>query len=94
MTGPDEYRGTPPGGSWPPPGSDRAADPNRPGPGWSAAVTGPGGPYVAPGAVPTTPAAQPGPAPRAKLEPAKLFGLVIAVLGALNFAFGFLPQVT
>jgi hypothetical protein len=49
---------------------------------------------VAPGAVPTTPAGQPGPAPRAKLEPAKLFGLVIAVLGALNFAFGFLPQVT
>ena len=103
MTGPDEYRGNPPGGSWPPPGSDRAApptptgwvpDPNRPGPGWSAAVTGAGGPYPPPGAVPTAPAGQSGPAPRAKLEPAKLFGLVIAALGALNFAFGFLPQVT
>lgn len=103
MTGPDEYRGNPPGGSWPPPGSDRAApptptgwvpDPNRPGPGWSAAVTGAGGPYLPPGAVPTAPAGQSGPAPRAKLEPAKLFGLVIAALGALNFAFGFLPQVT
>lgn len=104
MTGPDEYRGTPPGGSWQPPGSDRAApptptgwasDPSRPGPGWSAGVTGPGGPYPAPGAVPTAPAGQSsGPAPRAKLEPAKLFGIVIAALGALNFAFGFLPQVT
>jgi len=36
----------------------------------------------------------PGPAGRAKLGPAKLFGLVIAALGALNFVFGFLPQVT
>ncbi|WP_420120262.1 DUF5336 domain-containing protein, partial [Nakamurella sp.] len=28
------------------------------------------------------------------MDPAKLFGLVIAGLGGLNFAFGFLPQVT
>lgn len=28
------------------------------------------------------------------MDPAKLFGIIIAALGALNFVFGFLPQVT
>jgi hypothetical protein len=59
-------------------------DPNRPtgGAGWPAGATGPGEPSVAPGA------------PRAKLDPPKLFGIVIAALGALNFVVGFLPYLT
>ncbi len=47
-----------------------------------------------PGAPLSGPAA---PAParsRAVLEPAKAFGVVIAALGALNFVFGFLPELT
>jgi len=92
--------GGPPGGSWRPTGTDPASgapggwapDPRRPGPTWSAAVTGPGGPYATPGAAGS--AAPPASTARAGLEPAKLFGLVIAALGAVNFAFGFLPQVT
>lgn len=31
---------------------------------------------------------------RGSIDPAKLFGIVIAALGGLNFVFGFLPQVT
>ena len=113
MTGPDDYRGSPAGGSWRPPGPGSAGpppsspagwapDPNRPGPAWPAAVTGPGGSYVGPGGYGSgvgsagfsAPAGQSGAASRAKLGPARLFGLVIAVLGALNFVFGFLPQLT
>lgn len=92
MSRPDDYRGSPPGqvptgavppgtmaGGWP-------ADPNRAGAGWP----GGGGYQVAgPAGAPPLPAA-----PRARLEPATLFGIAIAALGALNFVFGFLPQVT
>ncbi|HEY5882652.1 MAG TPA: DUF5336 domain-containing protein [Nakamurella sp.] len=100
MHGPDDYRGAPSGGSWRPAGTDPfpgapsgwAPGAQRPGPTWSAAVTGPGGQYVAPGAA--GPSAPPGSTTPARLEPAKLFGIVIAALGAANFAFGFLPQVT
>ncbi|WP_395725306.1 DUF5336 domain-containing protein [Nakamurella sp.] len=67
-----------------------------------------GGPYPSAGpAAPHPTGAEPGgtaagrPTPpggagghRSPVDPAKLFGLVIAALGALNFVFGFLPQVT
>ncbi len=47
-----------------------------------------------PGAFPVMPAVESGAPARGGLDPAKLFGIAIAVLGALNFVFGFLPQLT
>lgn len=65
-----------------------------------------GGPFPPGGVAPPNPAGGPageagresappaGTGHRNPIEPAKLFGIIIAALGALNFAFGFLPQVT
>ena len=78
----------------------------QPGPGqWGPGQSGPGQPvfaHAAPGqsgpGQPVFAHAVPGPdgrpVARGTIDPATLFGLVIAGLGGLNFAFGFLPQVT
>lgn len=101
MTGPEYHRGGPPV----PAPAGWAPDPTGH-PGWSATVTGPGAPPMAPGGPsgPGMPGAAgpgmpgvtgPGRAPtRSAPDVARLFGIVIAALGALNFVFGFLPQVT
>lgn len=100
MTGPGDYRGTPPGAAWGPPGPDRTAAPAPATPAsWAPPTTGQGW-SAGPGApAPSGGVGGPGMAgaPRrslAELGAAKLFGLAIAALGALNFVFGFLPQVT
>ena len=95
MTGPGDYRATPPGAAWAPPGPDRPAAPTPSAPTWASAPQHPGwaaGPG-APGGTVNPPAAAPGRS-LGELGAAKLFGLAIAVLGGLNFIFGFLPQVT
>jgi hypothetical protein len=82
------------------------AEPGRPptGPGWSTGANGPAGAYPpadggsfqpigGAGSYPPAGAAAPRPT-RNPIDPAKLLGIIIAALGAMNFVFGFLPQVT
>ena len=78
MSGPDDYRGGPPGAPWP--GPEYWNRPASPGP----AGVRPPGPVPAPSGDPAS----------GRVDPAKLFGIVIAVLGILNFVFGFLPYLT
>jgi len=74
MSGPDDYRGGPPGAPWP--GPEYWNRPASPGP----AGVRPPGPVPAPAGIPAS----------GRVDPAKLFGIVIAVLGILNFVFGHL----
>jgi hypothetical protein len=62
MTGPGDYRATPPGAAWAPPGPDRPAAPTPSAPTWASAPQHPGwsaGPG-APGGTVNPPAAAPG----------------------------------
>ncbi len=83
--GPEDYRRGPSAASW------QRPDHQWPAGQWSyGPAPGPYGSVPAP--TPTTGAPTTG--GRARMDPAKLFGIAIAVLGALNFLFGFLPEVT
>lgn len=100
---PPHWGPPPPGGSgptsaspYPAPGYRQGLDSAGSGPGYAGprAEFGPAPGQAAPVSVTSTVSpAQPSGRPGA-LDPARLLGLAVAVLGVLNFCFGFLPEVS